>query len=117
MVELRRLDSSAPGFDAALALLTAPDSPEDAGVETVVAAILADVRARGDAAVLEHTKRFDGVDAPSVAALAIPARELAVAFDSLATQQREALATAALRIRAFHERQRAEAWVFTEADG
>jgi len=117
MVELRRLDSSAPGFDAALALLTAPDSPEDAGVETVVAAILADVRERGDAAVLEYTKRFDGVDAPSVAALAIPAVEFGAAFDALASRERDALSTAAARIRAFHERQRSESWTFTEADG
>ncbi len=117
MVELRRLDSSAPGFDAALALLTAFDAPEDAGVEAVVAAILADVRARGDAAVLEYTKRFDRVDAPSVAALAIPAIEFAAAFDALATRERDALSTAAARIRAFHERQRAESWTFTEADG
>jgi histidinol dehydrogenase len=117
MVELRRLDSSAPGFDAVLALLTAFDAPEDAGVEAVVATILADVRARGDAAVLEYTKRFDRVDAPSVAALAIPAVEFAAAFDALATREREALSTAAARIRAFHERQRAESWTFTEADG
>jgi histidinol dehydrogenase len=117
MLELRRLDSSAPGFDAALALLTAFDAPEDAGVEAVVAAILADVRARGDAAVLEYTKRFDRVDAPSVAALAIPAIEFAAAFDALATRERDALSTAAARIRAFHERQRAESWTFTEADG
>jgi histidinol dehydrogenase len=117
MVELRRLDSSAPGFDAALARLTAFDAPEDAGVEAVVAAILADVRARGDAAVLEYTQRFDRVDAPSVAALAIPASEFAAAFDALATRERDALSTAAARIRAFHERQRAESWTFTEADG
>lgn len=117
MVELRRLDSSAPGFDAALAGLTALDSKEDAVVEAAVAAILADVRARGDAAVLEYTARFDGVDAPSVAALAIPAIELAAAFDSLAAQERDALSTAAARIRSFHERQRAESWTLTEADG
>ena len=117
MVELRRLDSSAPGFDAALARLIALDTDDDAPVEMAVAAILADVRARGDTAVLEYTKRFDGVDAPSVAALAIPAIELAAAFESLATRERDALATAAARIRAFHERQRVEAWTFTEDDG
>ena len=117
MIELRRLDSSARGFDAALALLTAFDSPEDASVETAVAAILSDVRKRGDAAVLEYTKRFDGVDAPSVAALAIPAVEFVAAFDALASRERDALSTAAARIRAFHERQRSESWTFTEADG
>jgi histidinol dehydrogenase len=117
MIELRRLDSSAPGFDAALAGLIAVDTDDDVRVAAAVEAILADVRARGDTAVLEYTKRFDGVDAPSVAALAIPAIEFAAAFESLATREREALATAAARIRAFHERQRVEAWMFTEDDG
>jgi len=117
MVELRRLDSSAPGFDLALARLTAFESNEDAGVEAAVAAILADVRVRGDAAVLEYTSRFDRVDALSVAALAIPAIELAAAFNTLATNERDALSTAAARIRAFHNRQRADSWTFTEADG
>lgn len=117
MVELRRLDSSAPGFKAALARLTTFDSKEDAGVEAAVAAILADVRTRGDAAVLEYTARFDRVDAPSVAALSISASELEAAFRALAAPEREALESAAARIRAFHERQRAESWTFTEADG
>ena len=117
MVELRRLDSSAPGFDVALAGLTAFGAKEDAAVDAAVAAILADVRERGDAAVLEYTARFDRVQAPSVAALALPAEDLAAAFDALAAAERDALATAAARIRAFHERQRTDSWMFTEADG
>jgi histidinol dehydrogenase len=117
MVELRRLDSSAPGFDMALARLTAFDSKGDVAVDAVVAAILADVRERGDAALLEYTARFDRVHAPSVAALALPAADLAAAFDALAPAERDALATAAARIHAFHERQSAESWTFTEADG
>ncbi len=117
MDELLRLDSSAPGFDASLARLTAVAPNEDGRVEATVAAILADVRARGDAAVIEYTSRFDRVEAPSVAALAIPAAELEAAFDALATKEREALATAAARIRVFHERQHADSWTFTEADG
>ena len=117
MVELRRLDSSAEGFDAELALLTAFDSSEDGEIDAAVATILADVHERGDAAVLEYTKRFDGVDAPSVAALAIPTAEFVAAFDALASRERDALSTAAARIRAFHERQRSESWTFTEADG
>ena len=117
MLELRRLDSSAPGFDAALVRLTAFDSTEDAAVEVAVARIVADVRERGDIALLEYTARFDRVNAPSVAALALRAAEFAAAFDALGPAERDALATAAGRIRAFHERQRAESWTFTEADG
>ena len=121
MTSLRRLDSSAPGFDAELARLTAFESKEDVAVEAAVAAIVADVRSRGDAALLEYTARFDRVQAPSVAALELPAEELAAAYASLATAERDALTTAATRIRAYHERQRAEScprdWEMREADG
>lgn len=112
-----RLDASAPGFDAALARLTAFDAKDDAAVEAAVVAILADVRARGDAAVLDYTVRFDRVRAQSVAALELSASECRSAFEALAAADREALVLAADRIRAFHERQRGESWSFTEADG
>jgi histidinol dehydrogenase len=113
----QRLDSSEPGFDAALSRLTAFDAKEDAAIEAAVAEILADVRARGDAALLDYTARFDRVQAESVAALELSASECRAAFEALPVAQREALATAATRIRAFHERQRGESWTFTEADG
>ncbi|HEX9276163.1 MAG TPA: histidinol dehydrogenase, partial [Casimicrobiaceae bacterium] len=121
MTDLARLDSSAPGFDAALARLTAFESKEDVAVDAAVAAIVADVRARGDAAVLEYTVRFDRVQAISVAALELPAEELAAAHAALPTAERDALTTAATRIRVYHERQRAEScsrsWEMHEADG
>jgi histidinol dehydrogenase len=121
VTDLRRLDSSAPGFDAALARLTAFESKEDVAVEAAVAAIVADVRARGDAALLEYTARFDRVRATSVAALELPAAELAAAYAALGADEREALTTAATRIRAYHETQRADScsrsWEMREADG
>ena len=121
MTDLARLDSSAPGFDAALARLTAFESKEDVAIEAAVAAIVADVRARGDAAVLEYTARFDRVQARSVAELELPAEELAAAYAALPAAERAALTTAATRIRAYHERQRTEScsrsWEMREADG
>ena len=121
MTDLARLDSSALGFDAALARLTAFESKEDVAIEAAVAAIVADVRARGDAAVLEYTARFDRVQATSVAALELPAEELAAAYAALPAAERAALTTAATRIRAYHERQRTEScsrsWEMREADG
>jgi histidinol dehydrogenase len=114
---IERLDASAPGFEAALARLTAFDAKDDAAVDAAVAAILADVRARGDAAVLDYTVRFDRVRAQSVAALELSASECRSAFEALAAADRDALVLAAKRIRAFHERQRGESWSFTEADG
>ena len=117
MLKLRRLDSSAPGFDSALAHLTAFESKEDAAVESAVASIVADVRARGDAALIDYTARFDRVRAAGVAELELPQRELAAAYSSLAAPERDALDAAAKRIRAYHERERAESWSFVESDG
>jgi histidinol dehydrogenase len=117
MPEIARLDSSSPDFDAKLARLTAFDATQDEAVDAAVAAIIADVRARGDAALLDYTARFDRMRAASVAALELSSAEMESAFTSLATPEREALELAARRIRAFHERQRGESWSFTENDG
>ena len=63
------------------------------------------MRARGDAAVLEYTRRFDGIDAASMAALEVGAAELHAALAALPAAQRSALEAAAARVRDFHERQ------------
>jgi len=117
MPEIARLDSAAVGFDASLARLTAFDAAQGESVDAAVAAIIADVRARGDAAVLEHTARFDRVNAASVDELELPGAALASALAGLAPAARDALEHAARRIRTFHERQLAQSWSFTEADG
>src|SRR5712692_6211179 len=117
MPEIARLSTAQGDFDERLAKLTAFDSTLDDGVERTVAAILADVRARGDAAVLEYTERLDGVKVARVAELELPRRELERARSGLERGQREALDQAAARIRKYHERQRAKSWQFTEADG
>jgi histidinol dehydrogenase len=116
-VQIRRLDSTHAGFGATLARLTAFDTAQDEAIDTSVASIIADVRARGDAAVLEYTRLFDHVKAHSVAALEFSAADLKGAADGLPAAQREALSVAAKRIRAYHERQRVDSWSFTEADG
>src|SRR5690606_39446467 len=74
-------------------------------------------RARGDAAVLEYTERFDRNAAASLAALEIPRSEWQAALDALPAAQREALEQAAARIRAYHEHQVAGTWTYTEPDG
>ena len=104
-VRLRRLDSRDGGFAAALSALLTYTAEADAAIESTVAAILADVRARGDAAVLEYTRRFDAIDAGSVGELEIGAGELAAARDGLPSAQRSALEAAAARVRDFHQRQ------------
>ena len=117
MPEIRRLDTSDPGFASALAKLTARDKAQDDAIDASVASIIADVSLRGDAAVLEYTAMFDRVKATSVSALELPAAELKAAHDGLPADQKHALAEAAERIRAYHSRQGAESWSFTEADG
>jgi histidinol dehydrogenase len=117
MVEIARFSTRDADFDARLARLTAFDAAQDATVDATVAEILAAVKNRGDAAVLEYTARFDGVTAGTLAELELPRDSLARARDALPSVQREALEQAALRVRAYHERQLAQSWQYTEADG
>jgi histidinol dehydrogenase len=115
--ELRHLDTAAPGFDDELAALIAFESNQDPAIDATVAQIIADVRARGDAALLDYTRRFDRLDAASAAALEITAAQMHGAYESLPVVQSDALGTAAARIRTFHEKQKSSDWSFTEADG
>jgi histidinol dehydrogenase len=92
----------------------------DAAIEQRVADILADVKARGDAAVLEYTERFDGLKAASMAALELTQAELKAAFDGLPRVQQKALQDAAARVRSYHEAQKkasGESWTYRDADG
>jgi len=117
LLALRRLDSAAPGFDRELAALIAFEAAQDPAIDATVARIVADVRARGDAALLDYTAQFDRLQAASVAALEIPAAELRRAFEALPAAQRAALETAAARIRAFHERQKMASWTYRDDTG
>jgi len=117
MTEIARLSTREADFDARLARLTAFESALDENVERSVAQILREVRQRGDAAVLEYTERFDAVAAKSVDALRLSQEDLAKARDALPSAQREALEQAAARVRAYHEKQLAHSWQYTEADG
>ena len=117
MIALKRLASSAPDFAVRLAALLAFEAAQDPQIDTAVAAILADVKQRGDAALLDYTKRFDRVTAGSAAELEIGRADLQRALDGLPVTQRAALETAAARVRAYHERQLAQSWSYTEEDG
>ena len=118
-ITFRRLSSAAPGFDADLEALIAFEAAQDPDIDEAVARIIAEVRTRGDDALLECTKRFDKLDVPSAAALEISADEMRRAYELLPDDQRDALATAAARIRSFHEAQKAHGGAFkvTEPNG
>ena len=119
-VSIRQLQTSAPGFEAEFQRVLHWSAEQDHEIEQRVAAILADVKASGDAAVLEYTARFDGVEAASVAALELTRDELKAAFDAITPAQRSALEAAAARVRSYHERQLeacGRSWSYRDADG
>ena len=118
-IQIRKLDSADPGFKQQLDTLLAFEASTDDAIETAVAKILQDVKARGDAAVLEYTNRFDRVSASGMAAFDIGQDELQAALGSLPQAQREALQVAASRIRVVDERQKQElgGFTYTEPDG
>ncbi len=92
----------------------------DAAIEDRVAAILADVQARGDTAVLEYTQRFDGLQAADMTGLELSQAELKAAFEALPADQKAALEAAAERVRRYHEAQKAacgESWSYRDSDG
>ncbi len=110
-MKLRRLSTTDRGFEAKLAALTRYEAAADAKLRKTVARILADVRSRGDAALLRYARRLDKATARSVAEL-----ELKPRIDA-SRAQLEALRAAQARIRVFHERQAQASWEYTEADG
>ena len=115
-----RLSTAQADFDARLKALQHWSADTDAAIERRVADILADVRARGDAAVLEYTARFDGLQVQGMAELELTQADFKAAFDCLPAAQREALQEAARRVRAYHEAQKkatGESWSYRDADG
>lgn len=116
-MKIKRLNTQDQNFNAELKALLAFETAQDDSIDQVVANILKDVKARGDAAVLEYTNRFDKTNATSLTALEIPQAELQAALTDLPAAQREALQAAAARVRSYHEKQVMQSWQYTEADG
>lgn len=119
-LNLRGLSTASADFEAEFARVLHWSAETDAAIEQRVAEILADVRARGDAAVLEYTARFDRLDAKTVAQLELTREELKAAFDAITPAQRAALEAAAARVRSYHERQKeacGRSWSYRDEDG
>jgi len=116
-MNIKRLSTKQADFDVQLSSLLAFEEAADEKLEATVASILADVKKRGDAALLEYTRRFDRLDVSSAAALELPQAELRAAFDSLPAVQRTALEQAAQRVTAYHQKQAQGSWRYTEEDG
>jgi histidinol dehydrogenase len=119
-LKLRLLDTTSADFDTAFAQLRHWSAAEDEAIEQRVADILADVKLRGDAALLDYTARFDGLQAASVAELELSRDELKAAFEAITPAQRDALQAAAQRVRSYHERQlqaSGQGWSYRDQDG
>ena len=115
-----RLSTRDASFEADFKARLHWSAEADAAIEERVAAILADVQQRGDAAVLDYTQRFYGLTAASVQALELTQAELKAAFDGLPASQRTALQAAAARVRSYHEAQKkasGESWSYRDEDG
>jgi histidinol dehydrogenase len=108
-MKLRRLSTRDRTFEKKLAILTRYDAAQDPAVQKTVRRILADVRKRGDAAVREYTRKFDGASPREFS--------LEKRLDAVPREQLDALRAAHERIRAFHEKQLQKSWDFTDADG
>ncbi|HXV10781.1 MAG TPA: histidinol dehydrogenase [Burkholderiales bacterium] len=117
MTTIRRLASAQPDFDARLGELVLLDSAEDADVDRAVAQILADIKAGGDEALLDYTRRLDRLQAASVAKLEVTAAEARAALGRIPASMRRALETAAARVSVYHEKQLASSWSYRDAHG
>jgi histidinol dehydrogenase len=116
-MNIRRFSTRDASFDADLKALLAFETAQDDQIDLVVADILRNVKQRGDAAVLEYTKRFDHLDVAGLSSLEISQVELHAALEALPAAQREALQQAAERVRLYHEKQLMSSWSYTEDDG
>ena len=117
MPVIRELNISDKDFWQQLDEVLAWEQSTDSAVVKTVTDILADVKKRGDAALLDYTRKFDRVDVASAAELELGREQLQQAFDAIDDEQRSALEHAAARVRAYAERQKMESWSYTEADG
>ena len=114
---IRVLDAATTGFAVELDRLIGFEVAQDDAVDRTVSSIIADVRARGDAALIEYTRRFDRLDVGRAELLEISTAELVAAFQQMSSADRDALTTAAARIRTFHERQKLDSFAFRDATG
>lgn len=116
-LKITRLVAGQTDFDAKLDALLAWESVSDKQVNQIVDDVIANVRSRGDEALVEYTNRFDRMSAQSMAELEMSQERLQESLINLPADQRIALEVAAKRIADYHERQKSESWRYTEADG
>lgn len=116
MAQIKRFNSTDPDFNSKLDKLLAFENAQDDAVDLTVAKILADIRSRRDAALIEYTNRFDRLNATSGKDLELTQDDLQQALAALPSAERTALQQAADRVRSYHEKQPLQSWQYTDAD-
>ena len=114
---IRRLNASDADFSQQLEQLLSWESVSDDSVNQRVLDIIAAVRQQGDAALIEFTRQFDGLEVAEMGDLILPRERLEAALDKITPEQRQALEAAAERVRSYHEHQQQDSWQYTEANG
>ncbi|OUR73464.1 histidinol dehydrogenase [Methylophaga sp. 41_12_T18] len=117
MIKVQQLTTADDDFQAQLEALLAWDAASDETVTETVKDILKQVKGKGDAAVLDYSRRFDRIEADTLAELEISLERAQHALETIPAEQRAALQAAADRVRSYHEHQKQESWTYTEADG
>ena len=116
-LNIKKLNTTSPDFKQQLQALLAWDEADDLDVQHRVLDIIADVRKRGDAAVIDYTNRFDKREVVNASELEMSKEALKAAWENLPADQAQALQTAADRVRAYAEHQKIQPWQYTEVDG
>ncbi len=117
MLNITSLNFSDADFYEQLDEVLAWDASIDGDIAKVVANILNDVKRRGNAAVIEYTNKFDRMSLSDASEFELDKTQLQQALESIDPAQREALETAASRVRHYAEHQKMESWSFSEDDG
>jgi histidinol dehydrogenase len=117
MIEIKRFDSQSNNFESQLKNLLSWETESDQAIFDTVHKILHSVRLKGDQALLEYSKKFDGLTVDTASELELSPKRLEKAYQSLSDVERNALDSAAERIRSYAEHQKLESWQYTEADG
>ncbi len=116
-LNMNKLDTTSIDFSEQLKNLLAWNESDDLDVQSRVLNIIADVRNKGDQAVIDYTNRFDHRDIKQAIELEFSKDKLKSAWEKLPVEQAQALQTAADRIKAYAEHQKLQSWQYAEADG
>ena len=117
MLNIRRFSAQQNSFQKEFTEFLSANAEPSADVSATVKTIIADIRARGDAALLNFTQQFDRLHVTAAQQLEFSREELQAAMDSIESAQRDALQEAEQRIRVYAEHQRMQSWEFTDEQG